>query len=492
MLLTFLNHQWTGFWRSKSKSGTIAAQLVIGFLVLYIIAVSILVGYSMGEIIEKFFPGKEIMTVFNGLILYYYAIEFLIRMQIQELPTLAVVPYLHLNIPKQKLVNFLNVSAIFSAFNILPIFLFFPFIIMNVRVEYSLFACIGYLVTILSLTVFSNYAALYIKRISTGNMKIVLPGLFVLLIVGGLEYFHIFSITSISNIIFQTIASYPLTAILFIALATFIFLTNARYLKRNLYIEELKSSIEKKSSTDYPFLDRFGEAGTLVALEIKLILRNRRPRATVSKGLIFLFYGFLFYQKGIMESNQFGKMLFSAVFMTGNMILLYGQFMFGWQGAEFDGLLANNINIRIFFKAKLLMLTLSASVLTLITSLYGLLSWKLVLIQLSAYLYNIGIGVIIVLYFATRNYKYIDLKKGTNFNWQGVGASTMLMSLPILLIPYLIYLPLSVLINPYCGLGCIAIVGIAGLCARKYWLQMLVDAFNKRKYKIAAGFREQS
>lgn len=492
MLLTFLSHQWTGFWRSKSKTGTIAAQLLMAFLALYLIAVSILVGYGMEEIIEKLLPGKDVMVVFNGMILYYYALEFLLRMQLQELPTLAVVPYLHLNIPKQKLVNFLNVSAIFSAFNLLPIFLFFPFIIMTIRLDDGLFACIGYLLSILSLTAFSNYAALYLKRVSTGNMKIVLVGLVALFVIGGLEYFQIFSISVISNLVFQTIAAYPLGAIAFIGLAITMFIINARYLRNNLYVEELKSGTERKSSTDYPYLDRFGETGTLVALEIKLILRNKRPRATVTKGLIFLFYGFIFYKEGIMESNQFEKMLFPVVFMTGNMILLYGQFMFGWQGAEFDGLLANKTNIRTFFKAKFLMLSLSASILTLITSLYGLLSWKLLLIQLAAYFYNIGVATVVVLYFATRNYKYIDLKKGASFNWQGVGASSMLMSLPILLLPYLIYLPLSIFINPYWGLAGIALLGIAGLCSREYWLSMLIKAFNKRKYKIAAGFREQS
>jgi NADH:ubiquinone oxidoreductase subunit K len=257
-------------------------------------------------------------------------------------------------------------------------------------------------------------------------------------------------------------------------------------------MEELKAGVEKKSSTDYPFLDRFGAAGTLVALEIKLILRNKRPRATVSKGLIFLFYGFLFYKNDVLEKDEFGRILFAALFMTGNMILLYGQFMFGWQGAEFDGLLANKTDIRTFFKAKLLMLTLSATLLTFITSLYGLMSWKLLVVHLAAYLYNVGIGAVIVLYFATRNYKYIDLKKGSSFNWQGVGASSMLMSLPILLLPYLIYFPVALLSNAYWGLAAIGIIGIAGLLTRNYWLNTLVSGFNKRKYKIAAGFREQS
>lgn len=492
MLLTFLNHQWTGFWRSRGKAGTVAAQLVMGFFILYIIGVAVLVGYSMEGLIEQFLPGKNVFEVFNGLILYYFALDFLMRIQLQELPTLSVVPYLHLNIPKRKLVSFLNISALFSAFNILPILLFFPFCIIQISGTFGSFASIMYLVTIFALMIFNNYAALYFKRLSIANLWIVIAGGSFIAAAGLLEYFKVYSITSLSNVIFRAIALQPATGFLFVVLAVAMFAINSRYLRNNLYMEELKSGETKKSSTDYPFLDRFGDAGTLAALEIKLILRNKRSRSTAFKGLIFLFYGLLMYKQKSIDENAFGLILFAALFMTGNLILVYGQFMFGWQSAEFDGLLANKVDIRTFIKAKFLLLTLSSTALTLVVSCYGFMSWKLVAIQLAAYLYNIGVGAVVVLYFATRNDKAIDLSKGANFNWQGVSATTMLLVLPMLLVPYLIYLPLSLLLHPYWGIAGLAIFGISGILSRNFWVSFLVDEFNKRKYTIAAGFREKS
>jgi len=491
MLLTFLNHQWTGFWRSKGKAGTIAAQLVMGFLLLYIIGVSILVGYSMEEIIEQLLPGKDILLVFNGMILYYFAIDFLVRLQMQELPTMAIVPYLHLNIRKRKLVNFLNLRALFSAFNILPLFIFFPFCVLNIGNNEGPLVAAIYMAAIFSLMIFNNYAALYFKRIAVGNLKLVIAGLIILLTIGLLEYTRVFSIAFFSNLVFHQITLHPAIAIIFPVLAVTMFLINDRYLRDNLYLEELRAGEQKKSGADYPFLDRFGDAGVLAALEIKLILRNKRPRATVTKGLIFLVYGFFFYKQHLIDTNQFGKMLFPAIFMTGNMTLLYGQFMFGWQGAEFDGMLANSVHIKTFFKAKFLMLTIASTLLTVLVSFYGFISWKIILIQFAAYLYNIGAGTLVVLYFATTNYKSIDLSKGASFNWQGVGASTMIMGLPILAGPFLIYIPLSY-INPYWGLAGLAIIGIIFLFTRNLWIDFLVQEFNKRKYKIAAGFRERS
>lgn len=491
MLSTFLNHQWIGFWRSRGKAGTIATQVIMGLLLLYIIGVAILVGYSMQELIEHLLPGKDVILVFNGMILYYFAIDFIIRLQMQELPTLSIVPYLHLNIAKRKLVNFLNIRTLFSAFNILPLFIFFPFCILHIGQNYGAFTCILYLLTIFSLTIFNNYAALYFKRISAENIKTVVAGLAFLVTVGLMEYYKIFSIAALSNLVFHQIILYPYIGFFFTVLAVGMYMINDRFLRKNLYIEELKSGEEKKSSTDYPFLDRFGEAGTLVALEIKLILRNKRPRATVSKGFIFLCYGFLLYKHDSIEANHFGRLLISAFFMIGNVILVYGQLMFGWQSAEFDGLLANNVDIKTFFKAKFLLLTIFTSLLTIIVSFYGFISWKIIVLQFAVFLYNIGVGSVFALYFATINYSYIDLSKGASFNWQGANATTMFKVLPLMITPFLIYYLFS-FFGPFWGLAALGTSGLLGLLTRSFWTNFLVNQFNKRKYKIAAGFRERS
>lgn len=492
MLFTFLNHQWSGFWRSRSKGGSIAIQIVMGILILYILACALIAGLALKSLIVKFFPGQDAGKVFNGFILYYFAIEFLMRLQLQELPTLSIVPYLHLNIAKRKLVNFLNIRALFSAFNILPVFLFFPFCATHIISVDGPSTGMVFMLSILSLSIFNNYFALYVKRLSTASTFFVFASLFLLLTFATLEYFKIFSISEASNWLFSQVVLKPALGFLFPVLAIGMFQINALYLRKNLYIESLTTGEKKKSATDYPLLNRFGEAGTLAALEIKLILRNKRSKATVSKGLIFILYGFLFYKKQLLDKDQFGMMVFAAVFMTGNMILLYGQFMFGWQSAEFDGLLAGRTSVKSFIKSKFLLFSLSSTILTLIVSLYGLISWKILLIQFAAYFYSIGIASVLVLYFATRNYKYIDLSKGSSFNWQGVGASSMLMSLPIFLLPFVIYIPAAYFFNSYTGIIGVGIFGLAGLFTRSFWVDFLVSEFNKRRYKIAEGFRERS
>jgi hypothetical protein len=489
MIALFLNHQWKAFWRSRNKGVSIAAQIFLGLAILYLLVIAITVGFGMELIIEKLLPGKDVYYVFNGFILYYFAFDFLMRLQLQELPTLSIVPYLHLRIPRKKIVNFLNIRCLFSAFNILPLFIFVPFCCTAIVDIHGPLVALMYIVSILSLCLFDNYAALFVKRLTIVSTKAITLTVIVIATFVSLQYFNVFSIAEISNQIFGFISMHPLSGFTFTLAAIIIFIVNSRYLRNNMYTEELTTTQVKRVSVDYPFLGRFGSVGVLTALEIKLILRHKRTRSAIIMGLFFVLYGFLFYKKSLIEKDELHMMVFAAVFMTGSCISIYGQFMFGWQAAHFDGLLVNKTNLKDFIKAKFLLFTIISTAVTILTSFYGLISYKLLFIQLAAYLYNIGIGTVVVLYFATWNSKAIDLNKGATFNYQGVSATQFILTIPYFLIPYLFYLPFSLAGHPYWGVTCLGIAGLAALFTRSYWVNVLLETLKRRRYKIAEGFR---
>jgi hypothetical protein len=290
--------------------------------------------------------------------------------------------------------------------------------------------------------------------------------------------------------VFVKIAQFPALALVFTLMALAIYMLNANFLRANLYTEELSTKDAKKASTDYPFLNRFGKVGELAALELKLILRHKRPRSTAMMSIIFLAYGFIFYKKELLAKDAFGMMLFAAVFVTSSSLLFYGQFMFAWQSTHFDGLLANKMNFKNFIKAKFLLFTISSTIVAIISTFYGFISLKLLLLHLAAYLYTIGFGTVIVLYFATLNYKRLDITKSASFNWQGVGASQFILSIPYILIPILIYLPFGIFNKPYIGLAVLGGFGFIMLLMRNYWINFITKIFIKKRYKIAEGFRE--
>ncbi|MEL7122994.1 MAG: DUF5687 family protein, partial [Bacteroidota bacterium] len=85
----------------------------------------------------------------------------------------------------------------------------------------------------------------------------------------------------------------------------------------------------------------------------------------------------------------------------------------------------------------------------------------------------------------------IDLTKGAFFNYEGVGASQFVMILPLMFGPVLLYLPFSLVGYPWGGIAFLAIVGVIGIFFRNYLLDFVANQFEKRRYSIVTGFREQ-
>ncbi len=490
MVFTFLYHQWKEFWRSRNKGGSIAAQLILGLFMLYLLLIAVVAGFSMAPLIHKLFPGKDQVVIFNGFILYYFLVDLAVRIQMQELPTLSIVPYLHLRIRKSQLVSFLNMKSLFSFYNCLPLFIFLPFSISHIWTTSGGIVSGAYVVSILSLVLFNNFLILYVKRRAINNIFYFVTILISVMALAALDYFKLISISAFSHQVFQLITQLPLLSIVFVLFALLIFVVNSLYLQRNLYTEELSSRSESKVSTDYAFLNRFGKVGELAALELKLILRHKRSRTTLIMSLLLLAYGFIFYRGPLVANNEFGKLMFAAVFMTGIGIINYGQFMFAWQSAHFDGILANKIDFTQFIKAKFLLFTIGSTILTILSSFYVVISYKLLLLHFVAYLYNIGIASVITLYFANFNYKRLDITKSASFNWQGVGATQWILGLPFLLTPLLLYAPFGISNQPYLGLAVVGGLGAISLLMRNFWIGLLVKKFEKQRYQIAEGFRE--
>ncbi|MEO8820838.1 MAG: DUF5687 family protein, partial [Ginsengibacter sp.] len=210
MINTLLQHQWKSFWRSRSAGRNITMQIIIGFFVLYLTGVAIFLGFSLDKILAEGFPGKDIVTVFMGLILYYFAFDLIMRFILQDLPTLAVQPYLTQNIRRGKLVMFLNVRSLFSIFIFLPLFLFIPFITTVISAKYGSLVSLSMVICIFSLAIFNHFLALFIKRKTILNQWWLIGFFVAILLVIAADYYYIFSFRIFSEAVFMQVAKSPL------------------------------------------------------------------------------------------------------------------------------------------------------------------------------------------------------------------------------------------------------------------------------------------
>lgn len=490
MTLTFLIHQSKAFWRSKNTGKSIAMRIVMGILILYLLLNVLVVAFFMDRILEKTYPNQEIISSFNSLLLYYFLIDLLMRFQMQELPTLAVRPYLHLRINKNQLINYLSLTSLGTAFNLTPLLLTLPFLIKVILPEHGPAVFSAFILAIAGMTLSNHFFSLWLKRKVNLNAIWMLIFFGILLLFVSLDfYFNLFSISALSAGIFNSIIAAPLYSLLFLLFAGIVYLINYRYLKSNLYLEELHSADNShKSSTEIPFLGRFGMAGDLAANELKLILRNKRPRSVIMMSLFFMFYGLIFYRQ---PNFSVYPIIFCGMFMTGIFIINYGQFMFSWQSAHFDGILVSKVRAKDFFRSKFLLFTIFSTLTFILTIPYVYFGWRVLIIHFIMFIWNLGVNTLLVLFFANRNYRRIDLSKGAAFNWEGVGASQWILSIPLLLGPFIIFLPFNMLNYPEAGLSIIGLIGLLFILTREYWINKLIVQFQEKRYTIAEGFRNE-
>lgn len=492
MISHLLGHQWKSFWRSRNSGKSVAIRVVMGLLIFYLFLNVLAVAFFLDKILEAAFPNTDLLTAFNRLLLYYFLLDLLFRFQMQELPTLTVQPYLILPVKKTQLVNYLCITSLWSLLNVTPIVLVLPFMLKTVLSDQGGMVVTAILVAIIGLTLFNHFFTLWIKRKSNLNGWYLLAFLLVLGGVCLLDFrWHVISVSVLSELFFGFLANQPLAMFIPLVLAVIMFFINYRYLYNNLYLDELRHN---KSAThanvDFPVLGRFGVAGQLAVAELKLITRNKRSKTTLRMCVIMMLYGLIFYTNPA-YANGYGWKIFAAQFMTGIFIISYGQFMFSWQSAHFDRILTLEIKPEDFLKSKFILFTLFSGCAFILTTPYVYFGWDILLVQLCMFSWNLGVNTLIVLLFAHHNYKRIDLSKGASFNWEGVGATQLLIGFPLFLLPYFIYAPAALMGYKLTGVVLLGFTGLVFISLRSVFIKYLADLFRKQRYAVAEGFRQQ-
>ncbi|WP_162428771.1 DUF5687 family protein [Pontibacter pudoricolor] len=490
MFLTLLSHQWRSELRSSVFQKSIALNIILGLLILYFGGIFLFLGFNLDDILAKIYPQQNVVAIFNGMLLVYFLIDLFFRFLMQELPVLAIQPYLHLPISKNKLVHYVLVKSVPSFFNLLPLLFFVPFMITSVIPAFGSGMAIVWLLTVVAVTLLNNFLLLYFKRQMSNKPLYTLAFGATIVALMLLDYVDVLQLQLISQAVFGAILVQPWLVIVPAALLVGAYLLNFYFLKAHTYPEEMSVRKAKEATGgDIAFLNRFGELGKLIELELKLIWRHKRTKSIVFMSAIFLFYGFIFYGKGT-YMDGFGILIFVGIILSGMPMFNYGQFLPGWQSGHFDGLLTQRISPYQFLSAKYWMMVPVMVLAFILTLPYGFFGYKIILINAAALLYNIGVNVFIVFYFSVYNTQKLDLSKSASFNWQGVGASKFVMMLPLMVLPILIYLPFGLLDVPYAGIAAIGGLGLLGIIFQKQLLTFSANRFTAHKYKLAAGFRQ--
>jgi hypothetical protein len=297
MFKDLISHQVKQTVRHRSWEKQIATNIFLGFLFALIILNILALGFAMDDILETFYPDKNPVHQFTSFILYYAFVDFILRLMIQEVPALTIKPYLILPIRKSNLIHHLLSKSIWSFFPIIPLLVVFPFAVKVLPDYYSI---LNITLWTLGLFIFFNaisYVALYLKRKIFFNPGIIAILIICFIIIILLERDNLISISSISTNLFSASLNDPILNCISIVIFILVYFINFHYLKKHAYTEEiLPKQKVRKTQTNYEYLTKMGTFGELVALELRLIFRNRRIRSTVYLSIWMVALAWPFYK----------------------------------------------------------------------------------------------------------------------------------------------------------------------------------------------------
>jgi len=490
MLKHFLTLEWKSFFRSASFKANLAIKIFMIFGALYFMAVFLGLGIGAFYIIEKQGWGDP-LTVVNQFMIYYLMGDLYIRYMLQKMPITNIKPLLYLPVKKSQVVAYSLGKTVVSFFNWSHAFFFVPFSIVLLVEGYSPIGVIGWHLGIMALFYCNNFINVLVNN--KDNVFYALLG--VVLVLGVCQYYELFNITVYTSPLFNALYELPwiafLTWGLLIALASSAYI----YFKRHMYLDAGLAGKKYLAKTeDYAWLNRFGNLGTFLKNDIKLIRRNKRSKTSVIMSFFFIFYGFLFFTGGIEAYDGPVWKVFAGIFISGGFLFSFGQFVPSWDSAYYPLMMSQNIRYREYLNSKWYLIIIATVLSTILASFYIYFGWDAYLAVIVGAIYNIGVNSYLVLWGGAYIKTPIDLSSNKKAfgDKQAFNSKTLLLTLPKLILPMGVYALGHYLISPTAGYIFVGMAGIIGFGFRNKVFAMIEAIYKKEKYKTIAAYKQKS
>ena len=486
MFKHFISLEWKSFLRSASFGTSLAIKILIGFFAAYFIVMFLLLGFALYPILKEY--GLEPLQTVNKFLIYYFVLDLVIRFFLQKMPVLNIRPLLTLPIKRNTIVHYTLGKTALSFFNILHAFLFIPFSIVLIIKGLPIENVLLWHLSIAVLIYCNNYINVLINNKDSFFYPIViLVAAFALA-----QYYNLFDVTLYTSVFFDGLFHsfyYFVIPILFlIALYYFAF----SYFKSNLNLDEgLAKKSEIAKTENFTWLNQFGVLGTFLKNDIKLLKRNKRSRTTLIMSVIFVFYGLLFFNNPT-QAKVMG--IFAGIFVSGGFLFTFGQFVPSWDSSYYQLMMSQNIKYKEYLSSKWWLMVIATVLSTILASFYLFFGWHIYLLVVVGAIYNIGVNSHLVLLGGAFVKTPIDLSqsKGAFGDKQAFNVKTMLLAIPKLLVPVLLYGLGSYLYSDNIGLLFVAVAGVLGFAFKDKMFTQIEKIYKQEKYATIAAYKQKN
>ena len=488
MIQKFLYLEWKAFIRSASFATNLALKILMGFVAIYFILIFLALGIGVFYILKK--ENLDPIATVNKFMIYYVLIDLIIRLLLQKIPVLNIRPMLVFPIKKATIVHFSLGKTILSFFNLVHGFFLIPFCVVLLIEGYDAVAVVLWFLALYSLLYINNFINIILSN------KDNLFGIFLAIaaVLAGLHYYGFFNVTDYTapffNAIFNTYWAFaiPVMALVGLYVVTF------QYFKKNLYLDAgLSSKHDVAKTEDLTWLNQFGTIGTFLKNDIKLIKRNKRSKTTVGLSVMFLVYGLLFFTNRIPMYSSPAMQILGGIIVSGGFLITFGQFVPSWDSSYYQLMMTQNIPYKGYLSSKWWLMVIATIVTTTIASFYLYFGVQVYLTIIVGAIYNIGVNSHLVLLGGAYTKTPIDLSsgKGAFGDKKAFNIKTMLISIPQLALPVLLYWLGSKFGNPNIGLALVAGIGVIGFAFKEKAFSLIEKIYKSEKYATIAAYKQK-
>ncbi|AWA29236.1 hypothetical protein HYN48_03550 [Flavobacterium magnum] len=490
MIGKFLYLEWKSFTRSASFATNLALKIFMGFMALYMITVFLLAGIA-GFYVVREELGLDPLKFLNKMIIYYFIIDLIIRLLLQKIPVMNIRPMLVLPIKRPVIVNFALGKTMLSFFNLIHAFLFVPFTVVLLREGYDVSGVLLWHLSVICLFYCNNFLNILLNN--KDNLFVIF--LTVVAALGASQYYGLFDVTAYTSVFFSGLYTTVWMFVIPLAAAVGLYIVTHKYLLRNLYLDAglaAKHAVAKTEQFDW--LNQFGTIGTFLKNDIRMIKRNKRSKTTVVMSVVFLFYGLLFFSGGIEAYDNPAMHMFAGIFVTGGFLFTFGQFVPSWDSACYPLMMTQNIPYKGYLSAKWWLIVIATAISTILASFYVYFGWHVYQMIVVGAIYNIGFNSHLVLLGGAYTKTPVDLtsSRGAFGDKKAFNVKTMLISLPKLLLPMLLYVIGTKIYNPNLGLLLVAAVGMLGFAFRNKVFTLIEKIYKAEKYATLDAYKQKN
>ena len=489
MIKHFISLQWKSFVRAASFKTNLAFRILMILGALYFAAVFLMLGVGVYFIIEDMEIGDPLQVI-NGFVFYYLIGDLVLRYTLQKMPVMNIRTLLYLPLKKNSVVRYSLWKTIFSFFNIMHAFFFVPFSLVLLSQGYDPVGVIAWHLGMFALFYSNNFINVMMNNLDS----VFYPLAAVLIALGASQYYGWFNITTYTQPFFQQLYETPWTAIIPWIAMVLLYFASFAYFRKNMYLDAgLATKRVEAKTEEYTWLNRFGNLGPFLKNDIRLIRRNKRSRTAVIMGVFFLFYGLFFFTGGVETLQHPTWKIFAGIFVSGGFLFSFGQYVPSWDSAYYPLMMSQNIQYKEYLNSKWYLVIFATIISTVLAAWYLFFGVDYYIAILVGALYNVGINSYLVLWGGAYIKTPIDLSTNKNAfgDKQAFNAKTMLLTIPKLLLPLVIYMIGHFLVNSTTGYILVGLSGLLGFVFKNRVFRMIEQIYKKEKYKTLLAYSQK-